>query len=113
MVAATKLEGRGRGAVDRSALTGMQANSNATRIGFDFIDVPNHRLDVALTIARLEEGEDILGADGLDNRLVSRNWPQILHHLIGAGGGAESGESGDCGSRCDFQEVAGEGVQWC
>src|SRR5262245_31447689 len=110
MVAALEPERLGRGAVDRSSLTGIQANSNAGWIGFDFIDIPDHRLDVALTIARLEEGEDILAADRLENRLMGRDLPQILHDLIGAGGGAERGESDDCGGRCDLQEVASERV---
>src|SRR5262245_55964693 len=57
MVAAAKFEGLGCGAVDRSALTGIKANSNAGWIGFDFVYIPNHGLNVALTIARLEEGQ--------------------------------------------------------
>src|SRR5262245_660721 len=75
MVAAAKIEGRGSGAVDRSGLTGVQANLNAGGLGFDVVSIPDHRLDIALTVAGHEEGDDVLVANGLENRLISRYRP--------------------------------------
>ena len=60
-----------RGAVDRSGLTRIQANPDATSCrGFHIVSIPDHRLHVALIVARDEEGKDALIANRREQRLV-------------------------------------------
>ena len=60
-----------RGAVDISGLTRVQANPDATSCrGFHIVSIPDHRLHVALIVARDEEGKDALIANRREQRLV-------------------------------------------
>jgi len=60
-----------RGAVDRSRLTRIQANPDATSCrGFHIVSIPDHRLHVALIVASDEEGKDALIANRREQRLV-------------------------------------------
>src|SRR5262249_49432649 len=82
----TILEGEGLscGGVDGSSLPWVQANPNTSRgLGFRAISIPDSRLNIALTVARNEKSDDVLLADGHQNRLVRAARPRFLDHFIG------------------------------
>src|SRR5262249_13371780 len=99
----------GRRAVDGNGLSRLQANANATgRFGCHVIGIPEHCLNIALTVAGTEEGDDILIAYGGENGFESHNWPQFVHSFISVDRGGKSGEGDDRAGRRHLQRVARE-----
>src|SRR5262249_21655658 len=85
----TTLEGEGLscGGVDGSSLPWAQVNPNTSRgLGFRVISIPDYRLNIALTVARNEKSDDVLLADGHQNRLVRSDRARFLDHFIGERG---------------------------
>ena len=69
-------------------LAWVQADPYASRcVAVHFLTIPDHRLDIAATIARNVEGYDALAANRGDHGFVRTNRAQILGHLIRPGRG--------------------------
>src|SRR5215813_9361018 len=84
------LEGErfGRRAVDGNGLSRSKLiRTPPADLGLHVISIPEYCLNIALTVAGSEEGDDVLVAYGGDNGLVSRNWPQSVHPFIRVDGG--------------------------